>query len=355
MSTVVLEKAAARRPYRRRAAKRRRRRDRQVSPAALRTQWRAAFDAAESALRAATRFLPDPELHELSTRLAAERESTAHLLHDFGRDQAVTEPLEHLTMPHTEARRLLGLASDVAACVFNLDGVLIGSAAIHAEAWTRTFDEFLSSWTDRTHGEFAPFNPRTDYAAHMHGKPRLEGVRDFLSSRGISLPNGHHDDPAGTETVHGLANRKHGLLGQLLEQQVLSAFAGARDYLETARDAHVPCAVVSASVNTDRMLDRAGLTGLIDCNVDGNVIVERHLRPRPAPDILLAACDVLAVDPRRAASFETTGVGIAAAREAGFGLVIGVGRGDQVQELRAAGADLVVTGLEELLDREQAA
>jgi beta-phosphoglucomutase-like phosphatase (HAD superfamily) len=103
------------------------------------------------------------------------------------------------------------------------------------------------------------------------------------------------------------------------------------------------------------MLDRAGLTGLIDCNVDGNVIVERHLRPRPAPDILLAACDELAVDPRRAASFETTGVGIAAAREAGFGLVIGVGRGDQVQELRAAGADLVVTGLEELLDREQAA
>jgi HAD superfamily hydrolase (TIGR01509 family) len=327
------------------------RRAERVSPAALRARWRTAFDAAEAALRAAARQLPADELRQHALRLAAERGPTAELLQEFARNQAAAGSFEHLALPPRDARRLLGVPADVAACVFNLDGVLIGSAAIHSEAWTKTFDEFLSGWSERTHGHFAPFNPRTDYAAHMHGKPRLDGVRDFLASRGISLAAGRPDDSPGSETVHGLANRKNALLVQLIQQRPVPAFAGAREYLETARDAHVRCAVVSASANTAAILERAGLASLIDCTVDGRVIAARRLQPRPGPDILLAACDELRVNPRHAASFETSPEGIAAARTAGFGVVIGVGRGDRTRELRDAGADVVVSGLEELLDR----
>jgi HAD superfamily hydrolase (TIGR01509 family) len=327
-----------------------------VSPMALRARWRAAFDAADAALRAAARQLPPEELHEHALRLAAEREPTAQLLRDFARDQAaVAGSFEHLALRPPEARRLLGLPADVLACVFNLDGVLIGSAAIHSEAWTKTFDEFLSSWSDRAHREFVPFNPRTDYPTHMHGKPRLDGVRDFLASRGISLPTGHPDDTPRSNTVHGLANRKKALLVQLLEQRSLPAFAGAREYLEIAHDAHVGCAVVSASANTVTILERAGLMSLIDRIVDGTTIVARHLRLRPAPDVLLAACDALEVPPGRAVCFETTPAGVTAARHAEFELVIGVGRGDRTRELRNAGADVVVSGLEELLDEALAA
>lgn len=318
----------------------------------LRTHWRAAFDAAEAALRAAKQALPPDELREFAQRLASERESTAQLLRAYARD--VPSPSFQL-LPPREAQRLLGLPSEVTACVFNLDGVLIGSAAIHAEAWSKTFDRFLSRRRERAHAEFAPFDPRRDYPAHLHGKPRLDGVRDFLASRGISLPEGEADDPPGAETVNGLANEKNGVLGRLLAERELSAYDGAREYLELAHDAHMRCAVVSASAHTDAILLRAGLSHLVDARVDGTTIMTHDLRSRPAPDILLAACRELAVQPRQAAVFETTPAGIEAARAAGADLVIGVGRGDQTPKLHEAGADLVVSGLEELLDGATAA
>ena len=257
----------------------------------------------------------------------------------------------HLMQPRGEAWRLLGLPSDVVACVFNLDGVLIGSAAVHAAAWTETFDEFVSRRVEKTHGRFAPFNPRVDYPRHIHGRPRLEGVREFLASRGIRLPEGHPDDPPGAETVHGLANRKNAALQRLLDQRGLTAFDGAREYLETARDVDVRCAVVSASANTDTILERAGLATLIDGCIDGNAMVLERLRPRPEPDILLAACSRIGVEPRHAVAFETSAAGIEAACTAGFELVIGVDRSGEAKKLRDAGADLVVAGLDDLLDR----
>jgi HAD superfamily hydrolase (TIGR01509 family) len=325
-----------------------------VGAETLRARWRIAFDAADAAIRAAKGVLPPEELHQLAQRLAAERDSTARLLQGYLRDVPAPS-FARLPLRPRDARRLLGLPADVAACVFNLDGVLIGSAAIHAEAWTKTFDRFLSGRSDPTRGDFAPFDPRTDYRVHLHGKPRLEGVRDFLASRGISLPEGDAADEPGAQTVHGLANEKNVVLGRLLARRELSAYDGAREYLEIAHDAHVRCAVVSASVNTGTILEQTGLSNLVDGIVDGTTIVAEGLRPRPNPDILLAACDELEVPPRQTAVFETTPAGIEAARTAGAGRVIGVGRGDRIRELRASGADLVVIGLEELLDLADAA
>jgi HAD superfamily hydrolase (TIGR01509 family) len=330
------------------------RQDERVPPETLRTRWRAAFEAAEAALRSARDVLPPDELVRRSQRLAAERESTAGLLHAYA-GLVAAAPSFRLPLSPREAQRLLGLPTEVSACVVNLDGVLVGSAALHAEAWAKTFDRLLSSRSERAHVEVAPFDPHRDYQTYVHGRPRLDGVREFLASRGISLPEGAADDEPGAETVHGLANQKSAVLGRLLAQRELSPYDGAREYLELAHDARLRCAVVSASAHTDTILQRAGLSHLVDGKVDGATIVASGLTPRPAPDIVLAACRELAASPRQAAVFETTPAGVEAARTAGAAVVVGVGRGDRMQELRAAGADLVVTGLEELLQLADAA
>jgi beta-phosphoglucomutase-like phosphatase (HAD superfamily) len=325
-----------------------------VSPETLRARWRVAFEAAQSALRAGSLYLPPPVLREHRERLVAERQSTSNLLQAFARNQRAAAPFHHVMHSPGQARRLLGLPSDVAAIVFNLDGVLIGSAALHVRAWTETFDEFLGRRVERTRGKFAPFSPRLDYPRHIHGKTRLEGVRDFLASRGIRLPEGDPSDAPGAETVHGLANRKNAALLRLIEREGLTAFDGARDYLETAHEAGIECAVVSASANTDTILERAGLTNLIDARVDGNVIVAEHLPKRPEPDILLAACDRVGGDPGHTAVFETSPAGITAAATGRFEFVVGVDRTGAQKPLLDAGADLVVSGLDDLLDRQAA-
>jgi beta-phosphoglucomutase-like phosphatase (HAD superfamily) len=321
-----------------------------VSPEALRAHWRLAFDSAQSALRAGSLYLSGADLREHRDRLAAEREPTARLLQAFASDQRASTRYVHRLHSPGGARRLLRLPPDVTACVFTLDGVLTGSAAVHIAAWTEALDEFVSVWSERTHGRFAPFNPRLDYPRHIHGKPRLDGVRDFLASRGIRLPEGERDDPPGAETVHGIANQKNATLLRLLDSQSLTAFAGAREYLEIARDAGVPCAVVSASANTDTILEHAGLAELVQARVDGNTIVAEGLQARPEPDILLAACRLLDAKPRQTAVFETSTAGVAAARTARAALVVGVDQGDAGQALLSAGADLVVAGLDDFLD-----
>jgi HAD superfamily hydrolase (TIGR01509 family) len=325
-----------------------------VSPETLRARWRAAFEAANAALRAGSLYLSPADLRVHRERLAAEREPTAELLQAFARNERANASFHHVLHSPGQARRLLGLPSDVAAIVFNLDGVLVGSAALHARAWTETFDEFLGRRGERTRGRFAPFNPRLDYAMHIHRKPRLDGVRDFLASRGIRLPEGEPGDAPGAETVHGLANRKNAALLRLIDRQGLTAFDGAREYLETAHEAGLRCAVVSASANTDRILERAGLASLIDARIDGNVIVAEALPKRPEPDILLAACERVGADPAHTAVFETSATGIKAATTGRFEVVIGVDHSGAQKPLLDAGADLVVSGLDDLLDRQAA-
>jgi HAD superfamily hydrolase (TIGR01509 family) len=222
---------------------------------------------------------------------------------------------------------------------------------VHAAAWRETLDEFVSAWAESTGARISHFDLRTDYAAHIGGRPRLEGVREFLASRGIRLPEGRSDDRPGAQTVHGLANRKNAALLRRLDEHGVAAFAGARAYLELAREAGIRTAVTSASANTDTILSRAGLASLIDACVDGNTIAEKQLRSRPAPDMLLEACRRLGVEPRRAAAFDTSEAGAAAARAAGFDLVVVVDRGNRVGNPGDQGADVVVAGLDEILDR----
>jgi HAD superfamily hydrolase (TIGR01509 family) len=325
-----------------------------VTADALCPAWRSALDAADLALEAARICLPASELAARSNSLAAERDSTLSLLKALARDQHEGHRFLHLT-PRRHARRHLGLPRGVDACVFNLEGVLVGSARLHAAAWAQTFDEFLSSRIERTGGRYAPFNPGTDYAEHIHDRPRLDGVRAFLASRGISLPDGEAEDPPGTETVHGLANRKNEALLRRVEEHGVTAYDGSRHYLQAALEAGVHTAAVSASANTRTLLERAGLATLIERCVDGNTMLVERLRGNPAPDTLLAACRRLGLEPQHAAAFETSPAGTAAARAGGFAVVIGVDRTGQASALRAQGADLVVPGLAELLERRLAA
>jgi beta-phosphoglucomutase-like phosphatase (HAD superfamily) len=321
----------------------------------LRSGWREALLAAQEALRAEEVLRPEKELEAHEHHLGAEYKTAADELRRFARDEGLPAELAEPFLPRGRARRALGLPKAVRSCVFELDGVLVGSAGLHKEAWARALNEGLAARSETHYGRLsAPFDPNRDYAEHIEGRPRLEGVRAFLASRGIRLPEGQPTDPPGAETVHGLANRKYEALGQLLEQRGVGAFDGVRHYLELAQDAGVSCAAVSASSRTDEMLRRSGLDDLVDGSIDAETIAAEHLRNRPAPDRLLAACRQLHVEPRRAAVFETSVAGVAAAHAAGFAWVVAVdpaGDPDKLQQLRQAGANLAVRGLADLLER----
>ena len=252
----------------------------------LSAHWRVVFNAEEDALRAAGRCgtslqFSGSELHLWSSRLVQERQATAELLDEIAREQHVR--LYHRLSAPRATRRTLRLPADLEACVFDLDGVLTTSGALHSAAWAETLNEFLARRVERTGERFAPFrpfNPRVDYLGHIDGRPRLAGVHAFLASRGIRLPEGNPEDPPGSETVHGLANRKNEALLRRLDREGVTAFAGARRYLEAAREAGLRCAVVSASANTRGILEHAGLADLVEQRVDGNTIGEWKSSPR---------------------------------------------------------------------------
>jgi HAD superfamily hydrolase (TIGR01509 family) len=317
---------------------------------ALASQWWAALDAAQAALRAAGPCLSPEELGERGRRLAAERTEAVGQLEGLAHDLHAQSRLLHWIAAPSTARRMLGLPNEVTACVFDLDGVLTTSATVHAEAWTDTFDPFLLERSEHGYRPFVPFDPRHDYEDHIAGRPRLDGVRAFLASRGISLPEGSPGDAPGTETVYGLANRKNDRLRRRLDREGVAAYEGSRSYLEAARMLGLHRAVVSASANTTTILERAGLASLIEERVDGDTMRSEHLLPEPAPDTLLAACELLHVEPRQTVVFETTPAGITAARSAGVKLAVGVNRNGHTDALRASDADIVIGDLSELFE-----
>ena len=319
---------------------------------ALIGEWRRAFEAARRALDAARHELPAAELGTRSRRLADERVATARLLDSFARDRQLKRFLVRLVASSWEAKRLLGVPADAVACVFNVDGVLVPSATIHAEAWKATFDELIARQIERTGVPFAFFSTAADYQTLIHGRTRVASVQEFLASRRISLPDGSPDDPPGIETVSALANRKNQALLELLAHHGARAFQGARLYLELVRDAAMRCAVVSGSTNARILCERARLGALIEVYVDGNTARSEGLRRKPAPDMLLAACRRLAVEPERTVAFETGPDGVEAGHAGGFELVVGVDRDGAAPALRARGADLVVADLGELLQRQ---
>jgi beta-phosphoglucomutase family hydrolase len=240
----------------------------------------------------------------------------------------------------------MGLPDAIKALLFDLDGVLTGTAELHRQAWKRTFDEFLAHHDGP---DYRPFTEQ-DYLAHVDGRPRADGVRQFLASRDIHLPEGKPDDPPGEATVNGVGNKKNELLLKVIEEEGVRPYAGSRRYLEAARDAGLKIAVVTSSANGEAVLQAADLTQFVQARVDGITITSQGLRGKPAPDSFLAGAKALGVGPAEAAVFEDALSGVAAGRAGGFGFVVGVNRANQADALRAHGADVVVDDLADLLE-----
>jgi beta-phosphoglucomutase family hydrolase len=247
---------------------------------------------------------------------------------------------------------MLGLPDGIRGLLFDMDGVLTQTATVHAAAWKATFDEFLEQRAEERGEKFVPFDKESDYDEYVDGKPRNDGVRSFLESRGIELPEGSDDDPPGAQTIHGIGNRKNELLLKLVKTDGVKPYDGSVRYVKAARDAGLPRAVVSSSTNTHDMLKAAGIADLFDHVVDGLVASSEHLKGKPAPDTYLAGARELGVKAESAAVFEDALAGVEAGRAGKFGFVVGVDRVGQADALRQHGADTVVKDLAELLDRQ---
>jgi beta-phosphoglucomutase family hydrolase len=237
---------------------------------------------------------------------------------------------------------VLGLPSHVTACLFDLDGVLTQTALVHNAAWKTTFDAFLEKWSAQHGQPFVPFDPGPDYHTYVDGRQRADGVRTFLASRGITLPDGGPDDAPDAQTVNGIGNR--------IKAGAVQVYPGSVRYLNAVREAGLRRAVVSASANCKEVLDAAGIADLIEVRVDGVTARVEGLPGKPAPDTFLAGAKLLGVPPSDAVVFEDALAGVAAGKAGGFGLVVGVDRVGQGDELRRHGADIVVTDLAELLE-----
>jgi len=242
---------------------------------------------------------------------------------------------------------MLGLPDHVEACLFDLDGVITQTAKVHAAAWKEMFDAYLAGRPEPQ----PPFDPATDYVRYVDGKPRADGVRDFLASRGIRLPEGAPDDPPGRETVAGLGNRKNALVLELIARDGVEVYDGSARYLRAAADAGLRRALVSSSANTRAVLEAVGLLDAFEVIVDGVVAAQRGLKGKPAPDTFLQGARELGVAPAAAVVFEDALAGVEAGRAGRFGCVVGVNRADQADALREHGATIVVDDLAELLNR----
>ncbi len=244
---------------------------------------------------------------------------------------------------------MLGLPDGVTACLFDLDGVLTQTAKVHAAAWKQMFDDYLRRRADQRGEEFVPFDPVDDYNKYVDGKPRYEGVRSFLDSRGIELPPGTPDDPPTAETIAGLGNRKNEIVLALIRERGVEPYEGSVRYAKAALEAGLRRAVVSSSTNCRDVLAAAGIEDLFEEIIDGVVAERENLKGKPAPDTFLAGARAFGVPPREAAVFEDALAGVAAGRAGRFGFVVGVDRVGQADALKAHGADVVVRDLAELL------
>jgi len=244
---------------------------------------------------------------------------------------------------------MLGLPDTVRACLFDLDGVLTDTASVHKKAWKTMFDSYLRQRSDRTGEPFVEFDAADDYLTYIDGKKREDGVRSFLASRDISLPEGDPDDEASAETVYGLGNRKNELFHQTIREDGVTVFEGSRRYLEAVAKAQLAVAVVSSSANTREVLEVTGLDKFVQQRVDGVTMRDEQIEGKPAPDSYLHAGELLGVQPAEAAVFEDALAGVEAGKRGNFGCVVGVDRVGQAEALRRNGASIVVTDLAELL------
>jgi beta-phosphoglucomutase family hydrolase len=248
-----------------------------------------------------------------------------------------------------------GLPAGVRACLFDLDGVITRTAVVHARAWKDMFDAFLQARAREQGQPFVPFDLDQDYGEYVDGKPRLDGTRSFLASRGITLPEGTPDDPPGTATVNGLGNAKNAEVLRRIRQDGVEVYPDAVTFLHAVRGVGLATAVVSSSANTADVLHVTGLTDLFDARIDGVVATERHLAGKPAPDTFIAGAQALGVAVDAAAVFEDALAGVAAGHAGRFAVVVGIDRvgHGHADALREHGADVVVTDLTQLLTGQE--
>jgi beta-phosphoglucomutase family hydrolase len=235
------------------------------------------------------------------------------------------------------------------AVLLDLDGVITDTASVHAACWKQMFDEYLQKRATQRGEAFRPFDIAADYRLYVDGKPRYDGVRDFLTSRGIRLPEGHPDDPPEAETVDGLGNSKNDLINKIIEERGVEPYKGSVELIHQLRRRGFKIAVVTSSQNCTAVLKAARMDHCFDVQVDGNVIHAEHLAGKPAPDSYLMAAKLLGIEPVRAIVIEDALSGVEAGRNGKFGFVVGVARKGNAQELRRHGANLVVNDLGELV------
>jgi beta-phosphoglucomutase family hydrolase len=236
------------------------------------------------------------------------------------------------------------------AILFDLDGVLTETASQHARAWKQTFDEVLRQRATDEGTPFVPFDIDKDYTEYVDGKPRFDGVRSFLQSRSIDLPEGTTDEPAGTGSVSAIGKLKNERVNELWRTEGVEAYPGSVKLLRQVRAKGMKTAIVSSSKNCLAVIEAAGIADQFDARVDGNVTESGELAGKPAPDTYLEAARELATPPARAVVFEDALAGVESGRAGHFGLVVGVDRNDDAEALRQHGADIVVQDLAELLD-----
>ena len=251
-------------------------------------------------------------------------------------------------MPQPDAQRAV-TRDRYDAVLLDLDGVVTDTASIHAACWKQMFDEYLQNRAMQRGEAFRPFDLAADYRLYVDGKPRFDGVRDFLASRDIHLPEGSLDDPSQAETVCGLGNRKNDLVNKIIEEGGVEPYEGSVKFLGQMRSQGFKIAIVTSSQNCAAVLKAVKLDHFFDVQVDGNTIHTQHLAGKPAPDTFLMAAKLLGIDPARAVVIEDALSGVEAGHKGNFGLVIGVARKGNVEELCDHGAHLVVNDLGELL------
>jgi beta-phosphoglucomutase family hydrolase len=249
-----------------------------------------------------------------------------------------------------ERSRRVGLPGPIRACLFDLDGVITRTMTLHEAAWKQAFDELLAAWARRLETPYRPFEEPRDFERHLDGRPRLDGVRAFLASRGITLPEGSPGDPSSAETIRGLARRKSELFEALLDEHGVALYPGSVRYLRAVRGAGLRTAIVSSSESCAPILARAGIAELFEVRIDGAIARERHLRGKPEPDTYLAAARAFGFDPPLCAVFEDALAGVEAGRRGGFGFVLGIDRLGHRSALLEHGAHQVVEDLAELLE-----
>ncbi len=308
--------------------------------------WQRALDAGRRAVNAERGVLPSTALVAEQRELGRECDEVRRLLTRIAADVGAPKPWLPAwpVTPH-----MLGVPSETKALIFDLDGVLTDSGALHAAAWAGALDPVLLATSHQTGRQFVPFDPVTDYALYFDGRPRLEGIHLFLEARGLRLPPGSSEDAQGDATVREIARHKGQLLEHGLLRRGVATQPGARRYLLASGYAGLARAVVSASMNDLPMLRDAELTHLAEVRIDADTIRRDQLRSRPSPDVLLAACRALGVGPDEAVTLTHSGAGIVAGLTAGMA-VVGVASGEQADQLRAFGATCVVPSLAGLLE-----